>query len=163
MALGLLASIGIPFIADMISKYGEKAVTVGVEKITGVDLTKKELTPQEKQAIIDAEVQLKRLDFKELKLEYDQRNKEEEEKTNRWVSDNESGSTFAKLVRPGLVVYLIVVTSLFALFDGNVGDFKVKEHWVTLFTSLTITAIGGYFTLRTYEKRTGTSKWSNKK
>lgn len=159
--LGLAASIGIPFITDMIGKYGDKLVGAGIKKITGVDVSEEKLTPQDRQAIVDAEIQLKRMDLEELKLAYDQINTEEKEKTKRWESDNSSSSTFAKLVRPSLVVYLVAITSLLAVLDGNIADFNIKEHWITLFTSLTVTALGGYFTLRTYEKRTGTSKWQN--
>lgn len=94
MALGVLASIGIPFITDMIGKYGDKAITEGVKKVTGVDISKKELTPQEKQAVIDAEVQLKRLDFEALKLEYENTNKSRE--MNVSIQESENASSLAK-------------------------------------------------------------------
>lgn len=66
MAIPLIAA-AIPFLTDLISKYGEKLVVSGVEKITGVDLGKTELTPEDKQLIIDAEYKIKALDFETLK------------------------------------------------------------------------------------------------
>jgi cation transport ATPase len=165
MAVGIgtaLAGIGINWVKDMIFDHGEDLVKEGIKKVTGVDLDKKkpqELTTEEIQKINDHELELNKLDFEKLKLEYDQRNKEEAEKTKRWESDNNSSSTFAKLVRPGVLVYLIIIISLMAFADGNISSFKIKDHWVSLFTNLTITVVGGYFTLRTYEKRTKTNKW----
>lgn len=98
-----------------------------------------------------------KLENKKLDLQHEQM--QEQQITDRWSSDNKSDSRFSKLLRPGLTAYLIFVVTLLAFLDGNVGTFTVKEHWVTLFTSLCITAVSGYFVLRTYEKRTGTSKW----
>lgn len=93
------------------------------------------------------------------KLEFEKQKMYEQNTTQRWESDNKSGSNFARLLRPGLTVYLVVIATLLAFADGNAGDMKIKEHWATLFTTLCITAVGGYFTLRTYEKRTNSSKW----
>jgi hypothetical protein len=88
--------------------------------------------------------------------------KAEEEITKRWVSDSNSDSRIAKLTRPMLVIYLMIITTVLAFMDGNVLEFSIKTVWVDLFTNLAITAIGGYFVLRTYEKKTGTSKWNDK-
>lgn len=120
MALGILASIGIPFITDMISKYGEKAVTAGVEKVTGVDLTKKELTPQDKQAIIDAEIQLKRLDFEELKLQYE--DVKRASNMNIAIQDSENASTLAKNAAYIIDFMIVGATILLgaALFAFNI-------------------------------------------
>ena len=68
MAIPLVAA-AIPFLTDLISKYGEKLVVSGVEKVTGIDLGKTELTPEDKQLIIDAEYKIKALDFEKLKLD----------------------------------------------------------------------------------------------
>ena len=98
--------------------------------------------------------------------------------TNRWNSDNEADSRFAKLIRPVLVAFLVSFSVVMALIDGNIvymsnaivdgvivetpRVFIIKAHWVTLFTELTLSVIGGYFILRTYEKRTNTSKWDKR-
>lgn len=101
-------------------------------------------------------LEIERLNLEKLKTQ-------EENITKRWISDNNKGSTFAKLLRPTLTAFLVFVCVLLAVLDGNIGDFNIKEHWVTLFTTLCITSVGGYFTLRTYEKRTNTSKWNQSK
>ncbi len=100
----------------------------------------------------DFELRIKELDLKELEIK-------EQNVTDRWKSDNNSDSRFAKLLRPGITAFLVFIITILALLDGNVGEFTIKEHWVTLFTSLTLTAVGGYFTLRTFEKKSGTSNW----
>ena len=84
----------------------------------------------------------------------------ENETTDRWESDANSDSRIAKMTRPILVMYLIIAVTILALLDGNYDNFIIKNSWIDLFTTLSITALGGYFTLRTYEKRTGTNKWS---
>ena len=96
------------------------------------------------------------------KMQLSHGEKAEEEITKRWVADSNSDSRIAKLTRPMLVIYLMIITTLLAFFDGNVGEFAIKTVWVDLFTNLAITAIGGYFVLRSWEKQKGVSKWNVK-
>ncbi len=105
-------------------------------------------------------IRIEELKLEDKKLDYENGQKQEENVTTRWQSDNNADSRFAKLLRPALTAYLVLIITILAILDGNVGAFEIKEVWVTLFTSLCMTAVGGYFVLRTYEKRTGTSKWS---
>jgi hypothetical protein len=68
--LPMLAGLGIDFVKDLIDDNGEDLVKEGIKKVTGIDLSKKkELTPQEVQAIKEAEFKLRELDYKELELE----------------------------------------------------------------------------------------------
>ena len=64
-----LLGLGIGFLTDLVGKYGEDLVVAGVEKVTGVDLKKDELTAEDKKAIMAGELALKELDFKKLELE----------------------------------------------------------------------------------------------
>ena len=66
-----LAGLGISFLTDLIGKYGEPLITKGIEKVTGIDVTKKELTQEEKQKIIDSQIEIMKIDFEKLKLEYE--------------------------------------------------------------------------------------------
>ena len=59
----------IPFIGKLIDDYGEKLVLQGVEKLTGIDLSKEELTPEDKQKIMDSQIEIMKIDFDKLKLE----------------------------------------------------------------------------------------------
>lgn len=162
--------IGIGFIDDLISEVGLPLVKKGIKATLGIDLDEKTLTPEDKQKIMDSQIEIMKIDFEKLKLEsesqlknkeldYTQETKQEENITNRWESDNNGDSRFAKLLRPVLTAYLIIIVTLLALLDGNIKDFSIKEQWVELFTILCLAAVNGYFVLRTYEKRTGTSVW----
>ena len=66
-----LAGLGISFLTDLIGKYGEPLIAKGIEKVTGIDVTKKELTQEEKQKIIDSQIEIMKIDFEKLKLEYE--------------------------------------------------------------------------------------------
>ena len=77
---------------------------------------------------------------------------DEQEKTKRWEADAHSDSWLSKNVRPIIVLYLIFCTSVLIIADSIENSFEVKEHWVTLLTSLLVTAIGGYFALREFGK-----------
>ncbi len=77
---------------------------------------------------------------------------DEQEKTKRWEADAHSDSWLSKNVRPIIVLYLIFIMSVLAVCDSLENSFTVKEHWVTLLTSLLIVAVGGYFSLREFSK-----------
>lgn len=66
--MGPLLGLGIGFLTDLVSKHGETLVTEGVKAVTGIDLTKKEPTAEDKRLIMDAELKLMELDFKKLEL-----------------------------------------------------------------------------------------------
>ena len=59
----------IPFIGKLIDDYGEKLVVTGIEKLTGVDLSKEELTNEDKQKIMDSQIEIMKIDFEKIKLE----------------------------------------------------------------------------------------------
>jgi len=68
-----LVGLGVGFVKDLITDNGEDLVKAGIKKVTGIDLDKKaprDLTPMELQAIRDAEMQLRELNYKELELEF---------------------------------------------------------------------------------------------
>ena len=155
--------------SDAVKELTTNVVTTAAKEL-GVSLNTKEDLLQEITKNPDAVIKLKELDnqyalrIEELKLEskkldYENDQKQEENVTTRWQSDNNADSRFAKLLRPVLTAYLILVVTLLAILDGNLGSFAIKENWVELFTTLCITTVSGYFVLRTYEKRTGTSVW----
>ena len=78
----------------------------------------------------------------------------EQEKTKRWESDNQSDSWLAKHTRPLIVLSLVGVLFLFIILDSLNIAFDVRESWVSLYEVLILTAVGGYFTLRSvFDKR----------
>jgi hypothetical protein len=40
------------------------------------------------------------------------------------------------------------------LLDGNVGEFSINNAYLSIYNSLLITVVGGYFAVRTIDKRT---------
>lgn len=66
--------IGIGFIDDLISEVGMPLVKKGVKAITGIDLDEKTLTPEDKQKLLDSQIEIMKIDFEKLKLEYQNTN-----------------------------------------------------------------------------------------
>ena len=78
----------------------------------------------------------------------------EAELTKRWQSDNASDSWLAKHTRPIIVLSLVVALFVFIILDSLDIAFEVRDAWVTLYEILIVTAVGGYFTLRSvFDKR----------
>ncbi len=78
----------------------------------------------------------------------------ESEMTKRWESDNTSDSWLAKHTRPIIVLSLVAALFVFIVLDSLDIAFDVRDAWVTLYEILIVTAVGGYFTLRSvYDKR----------
>ena len=76
----------------------------------------------------------------------------QEEVTERWKSDMQSDSFLSKNIRPMVLIYLTVIFSSLAFFDGNVGDFKISKEYIPIFQTLLVTVYGAYFVGRTWEK-----------
>lgn len=72
----------------------------------------------------------------------------EREITARWASDAASTSWLAHNVRPLIVLVLVAALLLFITLDSLDLDFTVRDAWVSLYEVRTLTAVGGYFTLR---------------
>lgn len=66
--------IGINFIDDLISDIGMPLVKKSVKALTGIDLESKELTAEDKQKIMDSQIEIMKIDFEKLKLDYQNTN-----------------------------------------------------------------------------------------
>lgn len=66
--------LGISFIDDLISEVGLPLVKKGIKSLTGIDIESKELTAEDKQKILDSQIEIMKIDFEKLKLEYDNTN-----------------------------------------------------------------------------------------
>lgn len=66
--------LGIGFIDDLISEVGLPLVKKGIKSITGIDIESKELTAEDKQKILDSQIEIMKIDFEKLKLEYQNTN-----------------------------------------------------------------------------------------
>lgn len=78
----------------------------------------------------------------------------EMEITKRWQADASGDSWLSKNVRPLSLVAVLLVFFVLLFADGNIGEFSVNEAYLPIYNSLLITIVGGYFAVRTIDKRT---------
>ena len=76
----------------------------------------------------------------------------QEQVTARWQSDMQSDSFLSKNIRPIVLIYLTVIFTICAFFDGNVGEFVMAEEYIPIFQTLLVTVYGAYFVGRSWEK-----------
>ena len=90
---------------------------------------------EEAQRMIDAEVRF------------------QENVTERWKADMGSDVKLTKLIRPYTLIALMVMFVGFAVVDSIPSvEFEVKNVYVSLLQTLTMTAFGAYFAGRSLEK-----------
>tara|TARA_R110002051_G_scaffold306246_2_gene376672 strand:+ start:1085 stop:1603 length:519 start_codon:yes stop_codon:yes gene_type:complete len=120
-----------PEILEIASKIipGAGGLSVLAERIKGTD----------SMSELDKEIALRELDLDMA---------EAEQVTRRWEADMHSDSWLSKNVRPLTLAFVILSTITIIVLDSSLDTFTVEEHWVSLLTSLLITTVGGYFTLR---------------
>jgi len=114
----------------LLSKLAGKGVKEAVEAVSNV-VERYVSTPEEKAAVkasIEAEI------------------------SNRWKSDMDSDSWLSKNVRPLTLVVVIAFLVLATFFDG-LGIIEVDSAWISLWNMLSVTVVGGYFAVRTIDKR----------
>lgn len=77
----------------------------------------------------------------------------EKEISKRWQADMQTDSWLSKNIRPLTLLAVLVVFFFMLLTDGNIGDFKINEGYLPIYNSLLITVVGGYFVVRSFDKR----------
>ena len=97
--------------------------------------------------ILDRDDELSPEDKEHLRMMMDQRNELEAEITSRWEADAKS-TWLASNVRPLIVLMLVITLMIFIILDSMDLAFTIREAWISLYEVLTLTAVGGYFTLR---------------
>ncbi len=118
----------IPILSSLIEGIGERLMD-------DPDLTENE--KQEVASIIKEELEL-------LKVE-------QQEVTKRWKSDMLSDSWLSKNIRPLVVLNVILLFNSFIIC--GYFDILLEGAYISLFTTVLVTVLGGYFALRTIEKR----------
>lgn len=110
----------IPFVGKLIDDYGEKLVVKGIEKITGVDLSKSELTNEDKQKIMDSQIEIMKLDFEKIKLEketvledkrLDNQDTANSRDTNTKIQESQNASRLAKNT-PYILDFIIIISTI---------------------------------------------------
>lgn len=76
----------------------------------------------------------------------------EKEITSRHAADMNSDSWLSKNIRPLLTIFSLVLYTLFAITDGNIGEFNIANQYVDLLGQIVIMSLGFYFTSRGIEK-----------
>ena len=117
----------------LLTKLAGKGVKEAVEAVSNV-VERYVSTPEEKEAIrasIEAEI------------------------SSRWKSDMTSDSWLSKNVRPLTLIVVIAFLVFMTFFDG-LGWVDVNESWISLWNMLSVTVVGGYFAVRTIDKRGNT-------
>jgi hypothetical protein len=98
--------------------------------------------------------EMAKLGIEDKKLDYGLVQNEMNNITDRWVSDN-SGNFLTKSVRPLTLIYMIIVLSVMAFMDGNIGDFKINPAYIQLFQGLAMTVFVAFFGGKTIERIKG--------
>ena len=157
----------IPFIGKLIDDYGEKLVVTGIEKLVGIDLSKEELTNEDKQKIMDSQIEIMKIDFEKIKLEteakledkrLDIQNTNNAQVMNTQIQASEFSSKLAKNTAYiiDLVLVLSLVVLVFCLFIFKL-PIENKELAYTMFGSF-LMYVG---TVINFHR--GSSKGSNEK
>ena len=87
-------------------------------------------------------------------LIHEQQNKEIEETTKRWVSDNNTDSYLTRNIRPLTLAFLTLTLFIYIILDSSLQGFKIDPNWIDLLSSLLLLVYGGYFGMRSAEKIT---------
>jgi len=77
----------------------------------------------------------------------------ESEITKRWQADSLTDSWLSKNVRPLTLASVMIFLILMTFFEGF-GISSINERWIGLWELVSITVIGGYFAVRSVDKRT---------
>ena len=117
-------------------------LTGGVIKEVGNVIDKFTTTKEEK---LEAQKQI------QLILEEAEANAQREV-TARWEADMNSDSFLSKNIRPAVLIFLTVIFTALAFFDGNIGEFKITKEYIPIFQTLLVTTYGAYFVGRSWEK-----------
>ena len=80
------------------------------------------------------------------------------EVSKRWEADMKSDSFLSKNIRPMILIYLTVIFTSLAFFDGNIGEFGLAKEYIPIFQTLLVTVYGAYFVGRTWEKAKAINK-----
>jgi len=87
-------------------------------------------------------------------LIHEQQNKEIEETTKRWISDNNTESYLTRNIRPLTLSFLTLTLFIYIILDSSLEGFKIDSSWIDLLSSLLLLVYGGYFGMRSAEKIT---------
>jgi len=129
---------------DILNVAGTLSGIDGLKELGGMISNDKNLTAEQKEIAL-AELQI---DYKEALMQSEERKHRSKQISDRWKYDMQSDNKASKNIRPYTVGFLLVFVAVLVVLDSTFEKFQVKEHWVSLLSTLTVTAVNGYFILR---------------
>ena len=81
----------------------------------------------------------------------------QQEVTERWNADMQSGNWLAANIRPMTLIFLTTVFAILSVTDGNIGEFAIGDAYKPIYQTLLLTVYGAYFAGRSIEKIKGKS------
>ena len=137
-ALRWLTKQGKTFAPEILEIAGNITGIEALEKLSSKIKGDKEISAQDKELLLQ-------------ELAYDMQL--ETEITKRWEADLHSDSWASKNIRPYTLAFLLISMFLFVILDSvNSIDFDIDSEWIGLLKGLLMTAVGGYFVVRSGEK-----------
>ena len=136
-ALRFLAKQGKTFAPELLQLAANVTGVKALDKLGEAIKGDKGLTPQDKDLLL-AELN------KDIAIE--------QEITKRWEADAKSDNYASKNIRPFTLAFLLVCMFVFILLDSSLEGFKMAPEWIGLLKGLLMTAVGGYFVVRSGEK-----------
>ena len=70
----------------------------------------------------------------------------------KWKADMSSTSWLSKNIRPMTLALVMITLVVLTFFDGA-GLLTISERWIGLWELVSISVVGGYFAVRTIDKR----------
>ena len=136
-ALRFLAKQGKAFAPELLELAANVTGVKALDKLGNAIKGDKALTPQDKDLLL-AELN------KDIAIE--------QEITKRWEADANSDSFASKNIRPFTLAFLLFCMFIFIILDSALDGFKIASEWIGLLKGLLMTAVGGYFVVRSGEK-----------
>ena len=142
-ALRFLVKQGKQFAPEILEIAGNITGVEALEKLGSAIKGDKSLSQEDKELLLQ-------------ELAYDMQL--ETEITRRWEADLHSDSWMSKNIRPYTLAFLLLCMFVFILLDSSLEGFKIASEWIGLLKGLLMTAVGGYFVVRSGEKITNKLK-----
>jgi hypothetical protein len=101
---------------------------------------------------LDRDPSIDQADKDNLRVAIQQDIEEAREITKRWESDNNQESWLPRNIRPLTLITVICFTLLVILLDACPLDFSVSAHAFNYLEMISLTALGGYFAVRSFDK-----------
>lgn len=136
-ALRFLAKQGKVFAPELLEIAGNVTGIKALEKLGDAIKGDKSLSQGDKDLLIQ-------------ELQYDMQL--ETEISRRWEADLHSDSWASKNIRPYTLAFLLLCMFTFIMLDSSLDGFEIASEWIGLLKGLLMTAVGGYFVVRSGEK-----------